>query len=179
MNSLSLVYIHGLYMRSMYRFPLYAVCVYTCMLLTGCAVPLVGMSDDSCDSINQSAGGIALCHRSRTVGQYMGDVVAVQRCGSFSSGRDGDRHAPWDSECLHPNEPVIQRSGPVWNPAVDPAQAEEVRTERRIIQNELLWCRTSPHAQQGLNRQECLDQRRRYASGEWRQRYGITGEEGW
>lgn len=79
------------------------------LLVSGCAVPMIGMSDQSCANINSSMGGIPLCHQGRTVSQYMDDAISVQRCGSWAMARDGSRSAPWDPECRQPHTPELQR----------------------------------------------------------------------
>ena len=151
------------------RFPLYILVTILSLALAGCAVPLLGENaHDNCRSINGIVPG--LCHDVGTVGGAVASAARLGECGSWILQREG-RSAPNDWSCRNPGIPQPQRSGLVWNPAVDPVQRRQVELEQANIREMLAWCRGQESAQ-------CELERRLYLSGQYRAS-GITGKEGW
>ena len=147
----------------LHRFPLYVLSIMMIVSVTGCAVPVPGMSAETCASMGY------ICHRSRTVGQYMGDAVSVQRCGSSIYSREGDRYKPWDSECRDGGNPQLQpRSGVSWNPSRDAMQYNDQQREKQIVLARLSWCRGAGFYDTPANRATCIETERDLMAGRYR-----------
>lgn len=145
------------------RFPLYVLVIAMILSFSGCAVPMIGMTDETCDSMRY------ICHRGRTVGQYMADAVSIQRCGSGAYSREGSHYKPWDSECRDSANPQLQpRSGVIWNPSRDAMQYNDQQREKQIVLDRLRWCRGAGFYDSPANRATCMETERDLMAGRYR-----------